>query len=296
MAQSAQATKTKPLTLDAFVFQVYLPYIKLRKRSWRLDERMARKHLSPAFGDRPITKIRRSEVDDWFHGLLAKGFAPVSCNRFLAVFKTICAVAEERGFLPVGKSPCLGVASLKIHAHRERYLSKEEAKRLMLALEQSGHIAALALRLILLTGARKSEILNARWENVNIEQRLLTIPLSKSGKPRHIPLSQAALAVIGKIPRKPGDIWLFTSEISGRAIPDIYLFWDKLRKEIGLGDVRIHDLRHTFASFLVNSGHSLYEVQKMLGHGDPRTTMRYAHLGQASLLAAAETVSECVMP
>ena len=70
----------------------------------------------------------------------------------------------------------------------------------------------------------------------------------------------------------------------------MYLFWKKLRAELGLKDVRVHDLRHTFASFLVNSGHSLYEVQKMLGHADPRTTMRYAHLGQASLLAAAEFV------
>lgn len=269
-ANDPTAKKSKPITLDAFVSQVYLPYVKLRKRSWRIDERMARKHLSPAFGDRLITKIRRCEVDDWFHGLLSKGFAPVSCNRFLAVFKTICAVAEEHGFLPGGKSTCLGVASLKIHVQGERYLSREKARRLMLALEQSGHIAALSLRLILLTGARKSEILNARRDNVNIEQHLLTIPLSKSGKPRHIPLSQAAIAVIGKIPRKSSDIWLFTSEITGKAIPDIYLFWDKLRKKIGLADVRIHDLRHTFASFLVNSGHSLYEVQKMFGHGDPR--------------------------
>ena len=71
-------------------------------------------------------------------------------------------------------------------------------------------------------------------------------------------------------------------------------FWNRIRRELGLADVRIHDLRHTFASFLVNAGHSLYEVQKLLGHGDPRTTMRYAHLGQASLVAAAQTVSACL--
>lgn len=87
MAQTDPPVRNKLLTLDAFVSQVYLPYVKLRKRSWRIDERMARKHLSPVFGDKPITKIRRCEVDDWFHGLLAKGFAPVSCNRFLAVFQ-----------------------------------------------------------------------------------------------------------------------------------------------------------------------------------------------------------------
>ncbi len=120
------------------------------------------------------------------------------------------ALSPRNGILPVGKSPCLGVASLKIHAHRERYLSKRRSKAAYAgsgakrAYRGSGFCGSFCL-----LGARKSEILNARWENVNIEQRLLTIPLSKSGKPRHIPLSQAALAVIGKIPRKPGDILAF---------------------------------------------------------------------------------------
>lgn len=162
-------------------------------------------------------------------------------------------------------------------------------------MEQNRNVAALTLRLLLLTGARKSEILKARWENINVEQGILTVPLSKSGKPRHIALSRAALAVIAEIPHGLGDTWLFTSNATGKPLPDIYLFWDKLRREIGLVDVRIHDLRHSFASLLVNCGHSLYEVQKTLGHGDSRTTMRYAHLGQESLLAAAETVSDCVM-
>ena len=122
------------------------------------------------------------------------------------------------------------------------------------------------------------------------------MPLSKSGKPRHIPLSDEAIAVIRAIPRQPGNPWLFPGRAPGKPLSDLYLFWNKLRRELGLADVRIHDLRHTFASFLVNAGHSLYEVQKLLGHGDPRTTMRYAHLGQASLLAATETVSCFFIP
>lgn len=291
---SGRTAKDGLLTLDAFISQIYLPYIRLRKRSWQTDERMARRHLSPVFGAKALTGIRQGEVEEWLHGLVKSGLAPSSCNRILAVFKTVCAFAEKRGFLPSGKSPCLGVSSFKILVARERYLSREEATRLMGALERSGHIAALALRLILLTGARKSEILYATWDNVNLERRLLTVPLSKSGKPRHIVLSRAALGVIAQIPRKVGSPWLFTSEITGKAIPDIYLFWNRFRRGIGLEDVRIHDLRHTFASFLVNSGHSLYVAQKMLGHGDPRTTMRYAHLGRDALLAAAETVSDCV--
>lgn len=283
-------TKRAVLTLDGFITQIYLPTIKIRKRSWKIDERIGRHYISPFFGHRLLSDISRGEVEDWLNCLLESGLVPSSCNRFLAVFKTLCAFAEKRGFLEPGKSPCNGVSSFKVHSQRERYLSRDEAQRLMVELEKINRPEALALRLLLLTGARKSEILKATWENVHLGQRLLTVPLSKSGKPRHIVLSDAAIAVINAIPRKAGTHWLFPGHAEGKPLSDVYLFWNKLRNELGLKDMRIHDLRHSFASFLVNSGHSLYEVQKMLGHADPRTTMRYAHLGQASLLQAAETV------
>ena len=280
--------------LDAFVSNIYLPHVKLRKRSWRVDERIARQHLSSAFGDKQLAEIRRHEVEDWLHGLASSGLAPATCNRILAVFKTICSLAEIRGVLSAGQSPCMGVSPFKIRTQRERYLTRDEARRLMRALEKSGHPEAFALRLLLLTGARKSEILKARWEHVRLDLRLLVVPLSKSGKPRHIPLSDEAIAVIRSIPRQQGLPWLFPGHAPGKPLSALYLFWNRIRRELGLADVRIHDLRHTFASFLVNAGHSLYEVQKLLGHGDPRTTMRYAHLGQASLVAAAQTVSACL--
>ena len=277
--------------LDGFVSSVYLPYIRLRKRSWRVDERIARQHLSPTFGARELADIQRHEVEDWLHGLSSGGLAPATCNRILAVFKTICSLAVMRGLLLTGQSPCAGVSPFKIHAQRERYLSRDEAQRLMRALEKSDRPEAFAIRLLLLTGARKSEVLKARWEHVRLDLRLLIVPLSKSGKPRHIPLSDEAITVIRSIPRQQGNPWLFPGHAPGKPLSDLYLFWNSLRRRLGLTSVRIHDLRHTFASFLVNAGHSLYEVQKLLGHSDPRTTMRYAHLEQASLVAVAETVS-----
>lgn len=277
--------------LDAFVSSIYLPHVKLRKRSWRVDERIARQHLSPTFGGRRLADIQRHEVENWLYRLSSGGLAPATCNRILAVFKTICSLAAMRGLLPAGQSPCAGVSPFKIHTQRERYLTQDEAQRLMRALEKSDRPEAFAIRLLLLTGGRKNEILKARWENVRPDQRLLTVPLSKSGRPRHILLSEEAIKVLRALPRSPGNPWLFPGHAPGKPLSDLYNFWNKLRRELGLADVRIHDLRHTFASFLVNAGHSLYEAQKMLGHGDPRTTMRYTHLGQASLLAAAETVS-----
>ena len=293
-AGKGRKQKRSVITLDEFTSAVYLPHIAMRKRSWRLDERILRQPISPVFGARKLAAIERQDVEDWLCRLPTGGLAPATCNRALSVFKTLCQEAALRGFLPAGQSPCAGVSPLKGCTLRERYLTKEEAQRLMRRLEQCGRPEASALRLLLLTGARKSEILRARWENVRTDLRLLIVPLSKSGRPRHIPLSAAAIAVLRALPRVPGSPWLFPGKAPGKPLSDLYPFWNRIRKELGLVGVRIHDLRHSYASFLVNSVHSLYEVQKLLGHSDPRTTMRYAHLGQAPLLAAAETVSACL--
>ena len=134
--------------LDGFVSSVYLPYIRLRKRSWRVDERIARQHLSPTFGARELADIQRHEVEDWLHGLSSGGLAPATCNRILAVFKTICSLAVMRGLLLTGQSPCAGVSPFKIHAQRERYLSRDEAQRLMRALEKDDRPEAFAIRLL----------------------------------------------------------------------------------------------------------------------------------------------------
>lgn len=290
------AAKKISSSFDAFISEVYLPHIRLRKRSWTVDERIARQYLSPAFGNRELSSITRQEVENWLRNLTDRGLAPATCNRILAVLKSICSLANIHGLLPAGQSPCAGVLPFKIRTLRERHLAPEEARKLMRELKRSSRPEALALRLLLLTGARKSEILRARWENIHLDQRFLTVPLSKSSKPRHLALSEEAIKVIRSIPRKLGCPWLFPDHAPDKPLSDIYIFWNRLRNALGLTDVHIHDLRHTFASFLVNAGHSLYEVQKLLGHSDPRTTMRYTHLGQAALLTAAETVSTFLSP
>lgn len=286
----------EPFNFDAFVSNVYLPHMRLRKRSWRVDERISQRYLSPAFGDKKLSTIERQEVELWLHELAFSGLAPASCNRIIAVFKTICTLAEQYGVFSPGFSPAAGVKPLKVRTLRERYLTPDEAQRLFQ--ELNAHLCpdSLAILLLLLTGARKSEILKARWEYVRQDLRLLVVPLSKSGKPRYIPLSEAAMEVLRALPRSKNVPWLFPGRDPEKPRSDIFPFWSKVRRKLGLFDVRIHDLRHTFASFLVNTGHSLYEAQKLLGHTDPRTTTRYAHLGQAALLAAAEAVSSIFTP
>lgn len=283
-----------PVPFGIFVAQTYLPHAKLRKRSWKVDERIIRQHIAPAFGDMLFSSVTSAGVENWLQHLEQQGLAPSSCNRIFDVFRSICSLATEYGQLQAGHSPCTGIRRFRGRGQRERYLSAAEAQRLMAELTASPRQEALVLRLLLLTGARKSEILKARWEHVHLEQRLLTIPLSKSGKTRHIMLSDGAVAVLRSLPRQRGCPWLFPGRGTEGPRLDVYPFWDRLRRRLGLADVRIHDLRHSFASVLVNAGHSLYEVQHLLGHSTPQTTMRYAHLGQETLLAATEAVSACL--
>ena len=283
------AHTAKRMTFGAFIEKHYLPHAQARKRSWKTEVGILRRHILPVFSDSRLEAITRFALTRWLEELQEKGLAPATCNRTLFLLKYAFNCARRWGF--IAESPARDVQALPEKEFRERYLSEDEARRLMdvLAAEKDQQ-AANVVRLLLFTGARKSEILAARWENVDVERRILTVPLSKSGKARHIPLSDAALHILEAMPRT--SEWLFPSRKNASHIKTIYDAWNRERLYAGLQDVRLHDLRHSFASFLVNSGCSLYEVQKILGHQNPKVTTRYAHLAQDSLLKAANIVGD----
>jgi len=277
------------LSLEQFIYEYYLPYVQTRKRSWKSELGMLRRYILPFMGDMRMKDVTRLDFFRWQDFMRDKGLAATTCNRSLFLLKYIFNNAHRWGHLP--SSPARDVSSLPEEDFRERYLNDEEARRLLNVLNtEENRLAAHVIRLLLFTGARKSEILSARWENVDMERRVLTVPLSKSGRARHIPLSDAALMIFKAIPRD--SEWVFPSNKTGNHMKSVFKVWDRVRKRAGLQDVRMHDLRHSFASFLVNSGCSLYEVQKILGHHDPKVTTRYAHLAQDSLLKAANLVAD----
>jgi integrase len=146
----------------------------------------------------------------------------------------------------------------------------------------------------MLTGARRNEITQAKWEHVLWKERKLLVPLSKSGKPRWIALSTSAMSLLDSFPKLAGCEYIFPSSITGRPCPSLWFPWRRIRSRAGLEDVRLHDLRHSFASFLVNEGVSLYVVQALLGHANARTTQRYAHLASDTLTDATEIVDGIV--
>ena len=280
---------SKQLTLRQFADQYYLPHVKSSKRSWKSDESTLRTYIFPAFGDHGLASVSKMAVFDWFQELRRKGLGASTCNRTLAILRFFFNCAIRWGMLREGCNPCEAVKQLEAPPVRERYLNFDEARALLGELEQLSTPSALAIKLLLLTGARKSEILNARWECVDFDLKILTVPLSKSGKVRRIPLSDKALDTLRNIPRTESP-WVFPNPKTGRPQRTLFHLWNDLRSRLNIPDVRLHDLRHSFASFLVNSGCSLYEVQTILGHHDPRVTMRYAHLSDQNLLHVVNSV------
>ena len=181
-----------------------------------------------------------------------KGYATGTTNRVVIVLRHIYNLARKWRIPGVGENPTTGIA-LAPDVNRERFLSVEEAQRLIVSIEQDeNEIAAKAIMLLLLTGARRNEITHAKWEHVDWDKKTLLVPLSKSGKPRGIALNAAAIALLRSSQATTHSPYVFPSPTTNRPSPSLYFPWQRIRVRAGLPDVRLHDLRHSFASFLVN--------------------------------------------
>ncbi|MFM8863887.1 MAG: tyrosine-type recombinase/integrase [Limnohabitans sp.] len=278
-----------------FIEESYMPYVKSYKRSWSTDECLLRNHLLPRFGDRYLDEITRQDMQKMHRERRAAGGAPSSANRLLIMMRYIFNLAIKWDTPGIKINPCKGIPLLEENNNRERYLSVQETQRLYQAvLESDNTMLKFIVPMLILTGARKRELLDARWQDFDLDRRIWRIPVSKSGKARHVPLSDGALAVLLSMPHQRDCPWAFANPDTGKPYVSIYFAWNTARKHAGLADVRMHDLRHSFASLLINSGRTLYEVQHILGHTQIKTTQRYAHLSQETLLAAANAAAEAV--
>jgi integrase len=202
-------------------------------------------------------------------------------------------------------NPVKEIKNLQDDNKIERFLTNDQMTRLMAEVRssESGMLQHIVL-FLLYTGARKREVLDATWADVDWARKSWRIPKTKSGKIRHIPLSVGAMQLLGALrdmAAKMGGMnsvaqgelarrHIFANPKTGLPFVSFFYSWDSARKRAGLPDLRVHDLRHSFASFLVNAGRSLYEVQELLGHADIRTTSRYAHLSRERLFAAVEAI------
>ena len=287
-AKSAQ--RTVP-TFATFMAERYMPFVKGYKKSWDCDDSLLRNHLLPVLGKKHLDEITKHDVISLHHGMRAKGYAVGTCNRCLIMLRYAMNLALKWEIPGITKNPTKDAALFENHNKKERFLSSQEAQRLYEAVKKSDNpMLQYIVPMLILTGARKREVLDAKWEDFDLIRRQWRIPMTKSGRPRHVPLSEGVLQLLDSIPQGESGEHVFANPKTKKAYVSIFHSWNTARKSVGLGDVRIHDLRHSFASFLVNAGRSLYEVQKILGHTQIKTTQRYAHLSQDTLIEAANAV------
>ena len=245
-----------------------------------------RNQLLPHFAGRRIADIGRDDVRNWFASLRA---TPVAADRSMPVLSVIMREAEAMGLRPEGSNPCRGIRRYR-RKGRERFLSDEEIRRLSATLSahadrRPGQVAV--IRLLLLTGCRKSEILTLRWSDYR--EGHLFLRDSKTG-PRTVWLSQPARRILDALERT--GPWVFQAAQGNRPRSAEWLnrFWRRVRTETDLSGVRLHDLRHTHASLALRQGKTILAIGKLLGHRSPETTLKYTHLADTMVHEAAETV------
>ncbi len=285
--------KTVPTFRD-FVNNQYLPHVKTYKRSWEQDKTAIEDKLMRLWGHRKMNEINTQDLVGFQNSLSEGGLKPGTVNRNMALAKHIFNLAER--WEVIDKAPTRNVSRLEDNACKERFLTADEMTRLLDVLASCNRPAIPEIiEFLLLTGARRNEVLNLAWKELDLDNGIWVLPAerNKAKKPKTIPLSEEALGMLMKRIGNGSD-WVFPNPETGKPIRHLYWTWDKIRKAAGLPEVRIHDLRHSYASFLVNSGRSLYEVQKLLGHSQLSTTQRYAHLAQDTLRQATEIVGQKV--
>jgi integrase len=264
-----------------------------KKRSVEEDERNLKLHIKPALGKLKLRDISAADIAK-FHACRSK--TPTNANRCLALLSNMFEKAERWGERPIGSNPCRHVEKYD-ERKRERFLTTEELARLADALtkaeaDNTASIAALnAIRLLMLTGCRLNEILPLQWDWIDEGRACIRLPDSKTGA-KVVPIGAPVLRLLNSMPKQEGSPYVLPADRGDGHFVGIQRIWQRIRKAADLEGVRLHDLRHSYASVAVASGDSLYLIGKVLGHRQSRTTDRYAHLKDDPLLAVADRTAK----
>lgn len=267
--------------------------LRLKASTAREYRRNLERFILPALGRLRVVDVTRADIAKFHHDLRR---IPYQANRCLELISKMFNLAEMWGLRPDGSNPRRHIPKYP-EEKRERFLSMAELKRVgevLREFEEEGlesRSAILAARLLIYTGCRLNEIMTLKWEYVDLEGRALHLPDTKTGA-RVVHLGEAAIALLEQATAIPGNPWVITGKLEGQRLSDLQPFWQRTRARAGLHDVRIHDLRHTFASTAIAAGHSLPIIGKLLGHTQVQTTARYAHLAAQPAMIAADSITD----
>lgn len=285
----AKKAMARSIPVYAELAAQHLDHDQLHLRSHATNAMYINRHILPRWGRVRLTDIDSRSVAQWLADKRAEGLAPATVEKLRVILGRSFQLGQGWGVHGTDRNPTRGIPRKPLNNSRQRYLTAEEAGRLRAAVagsqnSQLQHIVGL----LLLTGARVRELLDARWEHIDLDRKVWLIPTSKTGRARHVPLSSAALAIVTDLPRFKGCPWLVPNPETKKPFVSIRHGWLRAIKVARLPGLRIHDLRHSAASFMVNAGVDLFAVGKVLGHASYQSTQRYAHLADATVRAAVE--------
>jgi integrase len=280
-----RAAQAQSITIHELSEQWMAEFVipKLKPRTQTDYRQLLSRHILPLLGNLSVTELDRRHIEQRH---VAMAVTPRRANYALAVIKAMLSFAIKRGLR--SNNPAAGITPYREN-RRERFLSEAEIARAadgITAAEESGKIgpfAAAGLRLCLFTGARSGEITSIRWEQIDWERRLIRLPDFKTNEPKTIHLSDAAIGILRDVPR--AGPYVVAGGRRNRPYAHLTRAWGIARKYVGLDDVRLHDLRHSYASLALGRGVPLAVIGKLLGHKNPATTQRYAHLARDAVQA-----------
>ena len=284
------------ITYTEFFDSHYLPFATSRKRSWKRDEELFRLRIKGVFGNKRLNELTRQQIQTFHASVKTEGLSAASADHHLKLIRHSLNLAVEWGMLE--RNPAAGIKQFNEDNKVEHYLDDDELDRLVSVLRANDPPMVCQVALFLLsTGARLSEALNADWAHIDRRSGVWRIPAtnSKSKRVRSIPLNTSAMEVLDQLGTEGKSEHLFINLQTTERLTAVNKVWGRLRVKAGLPHLRLHDLRHQFASFLVNAGHTIYEVQKILGHSDTKVTERYAHLSLRTLEKASNSASDALM-
>ena len=291
------------LTLNTFFDDHYFPHAKASKRQSHHDWSVYNTHIRSRLGSYLLVDVTNPALDVWMREQQVQGYKRSTINKHIFLMNRMLNLARHWGHIPAQNPYQQNIKRLNIGDHTQRFLTQDEIERLLKASRASRPpFLHLFVQLLLLTGARKGEARHMRWRDVDLNKRVWTVPRSKNGRSRHVILSAAAVTVLNDtriaaehlmLPTTK-DQYVFTNPRTRTAYHSFYASWFIARDLADLEGLRIHDLRHTYASTLINNGVTLYEVQTLLGHSSLQMTQRYAHLEPNLLHQRTKLVSAVV--
>jgi len=274
-------------------------HAKPHKKSWRKDESHINRFILPAWGAQKVANVLQTDVIA-LHNKIGKT-RPYEANRVLTLLSKMFGLAQQWGYVPDNtRNPAVGVRHYK-EQKRDRWVTPEELPRLAQAINEEKNIyAAKGIWLYLLTGLRKTELLEAKWNDIDWERKELRLGDTKSGRTHYVPLSDPAIYLLKNLPKEVGNPYILPGKKDRAHLVNISKPWLRIRKKANIEDVRLHDLRRTVGSWLAQTGSSLHLIGKILNHSSQSTTAVYARFGQDhirdALDAHGKRISELACP